>query len=90
MFVQAVQSMRNNIFRYNFHIFKSLDDQAGASKSNYSWRFHQKLSEEAMVHLAEIPLADFFLLQQTIDYPIIVRNVFVFVTVPEDYCVEVE
>jgi hypothetical protein len=43
-----------------------------------------------MVHLAEIPFADFFLFQQTIDYPIIVRNIFVFVAVSEDDCVEIE
>jgi hypothetical protein len=73
-----------------FDVSDGLNDQASADEPHHSGRFYQKLAEEAMVHLLQVPLALALLLQLRADDPEVVRHVLVLVLIPEHHGMEVE
>lgn len=82
--------MANKIGRDFLNDVQRLEDEASAQESYSSWRLDQKLFDIAMIDLWEVPRADLFFGEQTIQDSVVIGDVFVFVPVSKDSCMEIE
>jgi hypothetical protein len=78
------------VWGYVLDVSEGEQNETGAEKADDSGALDEELSEEAVVHLAEVPFAHFLLLQQVVDYSEVVGQVLLFVPVPQHDCMQVQ
>ncbi len=82
--------MTYKMLRDFLHHRESLEDEAGANESCRPGSFDEELFGELMINLRQVPEADLFLGEETIENSVVIGYMLIFVPVSQDNCMEVQ